>query len=404
MFEEDPNFTQFIFNALAKDNVELIEEFLTEPDNLQFVFEPITAPLPDAIQYKCPIACACVYFDAVKSLAAAIKAGCSTNTVDAFRKSSAHFAAEYGRLNIMIDPMFEKTEYLVIDWRGWLPLHYAAKNNHLEVAQFIVEEKNIDFTLPDNFGMTALHIACKYKSFDVAKYLIEKGAKLDDVDFLGRTPIDFAVEADAKEIIEFIAAHNAALLNIVEENGVTLLHRAVFGGATNVVPLLRHLVNAQDSAGFTPLHYAGQYQSAEIVTALVSAGADINAVTTTGLTPLMIASQCNNQPVVQEMLKQQGLEANKKDAKGWTALHHAAHNSSFSIITNMIQGGCDPNAKDNQGMTPKEVASGLFGKKCHDLVGGSKLIIGDVRNPGKGPTYTKYTEPAPEAKGGCNIA
>ena len=402
--EEDPNFTQFIYSALSKDNAELIEEFLSEPDNLQFVFEPITAPLPDAIQYKCPIMCAIVYFDAVKSFELAIKAGCSTNTADAFGKSSAHFAAEFGRLDLMVNPLFDKTEYLVIDWRGWLPLHYAAKNNHLEVAKFIVEEKNIDFTLPDKYGMTALHVACKYGSTDVAKYLIEKGGNLQEVDFLGRSCLDFAAEADAKDILEYIASKNDAILYVVEKNGVTLLHRAVFGNAPNVVPVLKPQVNAKDSFGFTPLHYAGQYNCPEIVPALVEQGADINAASNTGLTPLMVAAQCNNKPIVEEMLKIKGLEANKKDSNGWTALHHASHSSSFNIITTLIQGGCDPYAKNNAEQTPKETASGLFAKKCYDLVGGSKLVIGDVCNPGKCPTYTQYTEPDSQSKGGCNIA
>jgi ankyrin repeat protein len=408
LFDEgEQNFTQFMRDALIEDKFKLIREFCLEEENRHFVFESITTELPDPIQYKCPMTSACIYYGAAKSFDVLVDAGCSTNTVDSWGKSCAHFAAEFGKLDFMRNPKFGKTEYVVIDWRGRLPVHYAAQNNHLDVMRFLVEEKGCDFTLPDNFGMTALHAACQNGSFDVAKYLIEKGAKLD-LDFIGRSPIDFAVQADAKEIIEYVAQMSSEAINTVDANGTTYLHKAVFAGAVNVVQLLKNQINAQDSLGFTPLHYVGQYSSVEIVGKLIEAGANINATANNGLTPLMVAAQCNNRPVVEELLKVKELEINKKDAKGWTALHHASNNSSFNVITLMIQRGCDPNAKDNEGKSPKEVASGLFGPKCRDLVAGIKIVIGDIKNPGKGPVYTKYEQyPAQEQANsggsGCEI-
>ncbi|EAY23677.1 hypothetical protein TVAG_120140 [Trichomonas vaginalis G3] len=404
----DPNFNQFIKEALEEDQADLIKEFLEEPDNMKFVFESVTFQLPDPIQYKCPITNASIYFNAPKCFNAVIEAGGSPNAVDAWGKSSAHFAAEYGRLDFMKDPHFEKAELVVIDWRGRLPIHYAAENNHVDVLRYLIEEKGADLTLSDNYGMTALHVACQHNATEAAVYLLEKGAQLT-ADIFGRTPLDFAAKFNAVKIIQYFVEKSPQSLNDVNENGQTILHRAVIGGALDVIPLLSPLANIKDKIGYTPLHYAGQYPHAGIVQALVNIGSDINATDEKGVTPLMIASSFNNQTVVDEILTISQLQKNAKDAKGRNALHHATMNSSYLVIPSLVHNGVDSNATDLEGHTPKETADGSFAKECRKLAAGQKIIIGDYKNPGRGPTYTKYTVPTetaqqPQTQSQCTIA
>lgn len=402
----DPNFNQFIKEALEEDQFELIQEFLEEPDNMKFVFESVTFQLPDPIQYKCPITNASIYFNAHKCFNAVIDAGESPNAVDAWGKSSAHFAAEYGRLDFMKDPHFEKTELVVIDWCGRLPIHYAAENNHVDVLKYLVEEKGADITLPDNYGMTALHVACQNRSTEAAIYLIQHGAQLVG-DIFGRSPLDFAAKFDAAQIIQYFVQNSPQSLNDTNSYGQTLLHRAVIGGALETVPLLSPLANIPDKIGYTPIHYAGQYPTPGMVPALVKIGCDVNAADPNGTTALMVASAFNNQAAVDEILAITQLQKAQKDNNGRNPLHYATSNSSFSVIPSLVSHGINADEKDNEGYTPKEAADGSFAKECRKLATGQKIIIGDHRNPGKGPTYTKYTRPTPEAdqqKSYCYIA
>jgi ankyrin repeat protein len=74
-------------------------------------------------------------------------------------------------------------------------LHYACRNSHLELAQWLVDEKGFEVSVADNFGDTPLHKACgSYKAFEICKWLInDKKANINIPNHNGETPISIAV-------------------------------------------------------------------------------------------------------------------------------------------------------------------------------------------------------------------
>ena len=81
-------------------------------------------------------------------------------------------------------------------------------------------------------------------------------------------------------------------------------------------------MNVRDEEGFTSLHQAaGDSTTLEIVTALLEAGANVNARTGDGSTPLHRA---------------------------------AAYSKTPAIVTALLDAGADPAARDNQGKTPSD--------------------------------------------------
>ena len=86
-------------------------------------------------------------------------------------------------------------------------------------------------------------------------------------------------------------------------------------------------VNARDSAGYAPLHWAAATNDPSLLTALLEAGADVNAQSNIGATPLHVA-----------------------------AIMRAASTERTDVVTVLLEAGADPNARDSDGRTPMDYA------------------------------------------------
>src|SRR5258705_12653730 len=100
---------------------------------------------------------------------------------------------------------------------------------------------------------------------------------------------DAAMRGDRADVVALIK--QGADVNAPQGDGVTALHWAArHGDAELVTALVAAGANASAGTqfgGYTPLHIAAERGSAPIVKALISAGAAVDARTTTGATPLM---------------------------------------------------------------------------------------------------------------------
>lgn len=77
-------------------------------------------------------------------------------------------------------------------------------------------------------------------------------------------------------------------------------------------------VNARDESGCTPLHFAADRGSKEMVALLIAHGADINAVDEDGSTALHYAALCENEEMCTELVSL-GIDVSIQDASGQTA-------------------------------------------------------------------------------------
>ena len=97
------------------------------------------------------------------------------------------------------------------------------------------------------------------------------------------------------------------------------------------------LTNARDKDGSTPLHCASWKGHAEVVKALLDAGADINA-------------------------------KSQNDHYGDTALHAAAHGNQKDVVKVLIERGANLNSKNKIGRTP------LGETEWHNASAAAKLL------------------------------
>ena len=116
-------------------------------------------------------------------------------------------------------------------------------------------------------------------------------------------------------------------------------------------------VNAKGEYGAMPLLLATGNGNIEVMKLLLDAGADVNAKNEYGEMPLMSAIQRNSSLEVIETLLNAGADVNARDDSYWTALMSAARNNpNPEVIKVLLNAGADITLKDNNGITAKDYA------------------------------------------------
>jgi len=161
------------------------------------------------------------------------------------------------------------------------PLHYAAQRGHKEIVEVLLAH-GADVNIGDCYNRTAAEYAMSSNHGEIVQLLVSKGA--------GISPLQFALymkdEAKARSLIEAGADVNGRT-----PDGTTPLDRAVVAGFKDIVELLIGKgadVNAKNFWDWTPLHSA-VYRHKDVVELLIASGADVNARDRSGGTPLSYA-------------------------------------------------------------------------------------------------------------------
>jgi TPR repeat protein len=115
-------------------------------------------------------------------------------------------------------------------------------------------------------------------------------------------------ELQRLQAVASVATRGADMFAAVEKNDPQAVIGAVLAGAD---------VNARSEDGYTPLMYAVALGNPEVVREVLSGGADINAQSTTGWTALMFAAK--DRPQLLEQLLEAGADKTLKNSTGQTA-------------------------------------------------------------------------------------
>ena len=112
--------------------------------------------------------------------------------------------------------------------------------------------------------------------------------------------------------------------------------------------------NAATSEGKTPLHFAAERnRNPRIVRGLLRAGADVNARFLGKWTPLHFATMNQENPTVLRTLLRAGADIEASDDEGRTPLHFAARwNPTVGNLDPLIRGGARLDALDQHGIGP----------------------------------------------------
>jgi ankyrin repeat protein len=156
-------------------------------------------------------------------------------------------------------------------------------------------------------------------------------------------------------------------VNARDDEGYTALHRACAAGNLPIVTILLEAgadIHARENeSGMTPLFNADAGTSEY----LIAGGADVNARTPKGMTPLIWAVYWKSIDKVTLLLKR-GADVNAGAGSTKTALHIAANWGHVAIAALLLEAGADPNALDGIGWTPLHWAALEGGPEAAELL------------------------------------
>jgi len=196
------------------------------------------------------------------------------------------------------------------------PLYSATiKADTVAVKKALAEGADIN-RQSDN-GYTALMWACSWASrpgyFDVAKHLIKAGADVNISANDGSTALLEAAEGSRE--ISLMLMDKGADITARRDDGRGIFTSTTFGILMGKVDLdfaelilskgadINEAATSGDVAGWTAIHYAASNGNAELLKFLIKNGANVNAVTADGKTPLSLAG--SNTEII-ELLKAAG--------------------------------------------------------------------------------------------------
>jgi len=261
---------------------------------------------------------------------------------------------------------------------GMTPLHYAARHNHIDVAEVLLEAgANLD--AKEANGIWPLLMAISNNNMPMAHYLLDQNALLNDQDWYGRSPIWEAVN------VRNLYVHNSKFVNGIDRAPVLELIKALVakGADLNVrtretPPFRHHLLEVTgslewvDYTGQTPFLTAALAGDITVMKLLLENGADPNIHTFEGTSPLMAAAGVNwvlaqtwteGPEQLLEAVKmcfELGMDVNQQNSMGLTALMGASNRGSDGIIRFLVDQGADLTLLDNENRSALDWAKGVF--------------------------------------------
>jgi ankyrin repeat protein len=141
------------------------------------------------------------------------------------------------------------------------------------------------------FGGTPLHWAAAKGQEAVVSLLLARGADANAMNRAGETPLRVAQRTRQMGVV--------ALLKPIDADLTAAVRAGDLAAVQEIVARDKTLVNRRDATfGATPLHWAAIRGRGEIVSYLLSAGADPKATNSAGETPLQVAQRARRSEVV----------------------------------------------------------------------------------------------------------
>ncbi len=229
-------------------------------------------------------------------------------------------------------------------YRGRTALHWAAGNNHLSVARYLLDSGTPIRRSRADFGAFPIHLAAEHGHIPMLRLLLSTGSSVAATDLLKQTPLHRAAKSGNLDAVQLLL-NNGASIETRDRIGRTTLIAASHGKNPALIKWLLERganVNAQTVSGMTALHVSSQ-RSAKITALLLDSGADIDPADNAGKTPLTALISSNivkHWPNIQLLIKR-GASLTKTDSKGKQAIDFSLAANHLPLFKLLLDKGVD---------------------------------------------------------------
>jgi len=199
----------------------------------------------------------------------------------------AHDFAQQDQVFELIDLAEDNRELLnAKDANGWTPLHEAARNGHVLMVSFLLENG------ADVFAKTDEGEAARDLIHDKDVLLVEDGDSINERYKLVQTILLWAEGGQGLDG-HTIKKKKATDELVLEFPGLphALVQLQLLSVLEDLYFLNDDTMHENDAHGWTPLHEAARVGNLDIISFLVDAGGDVTKSTTSGKTVLQIAEE-----------------------------------------------------------------------------------------------------------------
>lgn len=207
--------------------------------------------------------------------------------------------------------------------------------------------KSANVNAPDKQGNSALHTAARHRDGEMVKLLIELGADPNKPDGDGYAPLHLAVLRNSPETVAALSA-GGANLDLGDANGINALAIAIvesqYKAAIELIKLGAGVELVVGDLKLTPLMLAAGKEGRHMML-----GAGVRRVE-------KYDSRDPETIDIMRALIARGVDVNRKNRDGTTALMLAASHNNTPIVGLLVQSGADPNIRDNNGKTASDLA------------------------------------------------
>lgn len=230
-----------------------------------------------------------------------------------------------------------------------------------------------DVNHPEPDGMTPLHYAVLNNDVDVARALLRAGADVNARTRYEVSPLYLAAQNGSAAMTRLLL-ENGASANTLYREGETVLHTAARTGDPDTVAVLLDAGAAVDARegwhGQTPLMWAVAQGHANLIPLLIERGADVNGLSNVeewerqitdeprekwlppgGMSPLMFAAREGCRACIQPLLDA-GADIDAATLKGITPLLGAIINGYYDVAWDLVQAGANVNLNDDTNRSP----------------------------------------------------
>jgi len=254
---------------------------------------------------------------------------------------------------------------------GLTAFHFAGREGDIETGRVMLDA-GVDINLVDADGTSGLVISILNKRYSYAKFLVDRGADPNVADSRGRAALYAAIDMRNQDYSALPAHKEDDPLPSLDLVKALLDH-----GANPNTQLTKNLPGRSGmdlgditlDTGATPLMRAARAGDAAVMRLLLAKAADPNLTTKDGNNALQFAAGVgyrdkNTKGTEKEALEGLkimvglGLDINRENNRGETALHGAADRGADTIVEYLAGQGAQLNAKNKQGLTPLDYAMG----------------------------------------------